>query len=44
MALLILIYAFLMDRGVEGHTALMYSLPFIAGLIGVKQALDRNHP
>lgn len=40
MALLVLGYAFAMDYGVEGHTALIYSLPFIVFLITGKQALD----
>lgn len=40
MALVILAYAFTMDVGVEGHSALIYSLPFIVFLITGKQVLD----
>ena len=41
MALLVLIYAFVMDIRVEDeHTALVYVVPFIVIMIGAKQALD----
>ena len=40
MALLVLVYAFLMDKQIEGHAALIYSLPFIVFLITGKQVLD----
>lgn len=33
-------YAFVEDIGVEGHTALIYSLPFIVFLITGKQVVD----
>ena len=41
MALLVLIYAFVMDiRVEEGHTALIYVVPFVVIMIGAKQAMD----
>ena len=41
MALLVLIYAFVMDIRVEDeHAALVYVVPFIVIMIGAKQALD----
>ena len=41
MALLVLVYAFVMDIRVEDtHTALVYVVPFIVVMIGAKQALD----
>jgi len=40
MAFVVLVYAFVMDIGVEGHSALIYSLPFVVFLITGKQVID----
>lgn len=40
MALLVLLYAFIEDVGVEGHTALVYALPSIIILLTGKQVID----
>jgi len=40
MALLVLIYAFVMDMRADDHSALTYVVPFIVIMIGAKQALD----
>jgi len=40
MAFVVLVYSFIMDLGQEGHTALIYSLPFIVFLITGKQVID----
>ena len=40
MALLVLIYAFVMDIRADDHSALTYVVPFIVIMIGAKQAMD----
>lgn len=42
MALLVLLYAYHMDLRTEGHTALIYVVPFVLIMLGLKQTLDRN--
>jgi len=42
MGLLILLYGYHMDLRTEGHTALVYVVPFVVILVVGKQALDRN--